>query len=249
MKPLRKHWAEVAVDRMDKFQNLLWPGLGKLVDEWFLVDGWQEKAATESVKPATPTVNWPKGKMDPARLPRFSGALVGHTVSHHLTMCQPEMWGPLCREWNEAVAKLSSVPALAGLNDLVLEESKNPFAESLLEFEKVVGSVMRLAVSQSVTDQAEFFAAYSKALKCGSVGTDGKGVAMGSRSVAYQLIMFFGPIIRLYFKSVGDVHRLLVRLLGPSLAGDRKRTEEICKTIGLKFKGPGRLPKRKQSSE
>lgn len=249
MKPLRKHWAAVAVDRMDKFQNLLWPGLGKLVDEWFLVDPWQEKVATESVKPVTPTVKWSKGKVNPARLPDLSGALIGHTVSHHLSMCQPEIWEPFSRGWNDLVAKLSSFPALAGLKDLAFEESENPFAESLLEFEKALGSVMRLAVSQSLSDQAEFFAAYSKALKRGSVGMDGKGVAMGTRTASYQLIMAFGPIIRQHCESVGDVHRLLVALLGPSIAGDRKRTEETCKTIGLKFKGPGRLPKRKQSPE
>jgi hypothetical protein len=99
---------------------------------------------------------------------------------------------------------------------------------------------MRYPSRQSKAEQIQFFDGYTKALRRGSITSMARGVGETTRTEAYLLIAAFGPILRVRCHSVHDVHRFLEEMMGRQRAGAIKRTEEICKSIELRFRSPGR---------
>jgi hypothetical protein len=153
-------------------------------------------------------------------------------------MCEPQAWAFITHNLNafsEVCAKLY------GSTDTDrLSEDENPFWDKRNAFLSAVGHSLRIASRQSRLEQATFFEAYAKALRKGSLNIDLKPVAATTRTPAIQIIAVFGPLLRLHFRSVADVHRFLVKSLGSNRAGDIKRTEDICKKLGMKFRPAGR---------
>lgn len=225
---------------MERFYDKFFGDLGNAIEEQMLQEGWQRLAAIEGIKPITSTLHWPKKGLPVARA-KFVGGLMGHAVSHHQAMCSPKLWGLVCDSLNTLAAILLGENA----EWEHLEADENPFVNATPQFNAATTSVMRIASRQSVIDQTHFFEGYAKALRRGSVTINAKGVGETTRTSAYQLIAAFSAVIHLHCHSVHDVHRFLERMLGRQRAGTIKRTEAICKSIGLRLRPAGRPEKLK----
>ncbi len=223
------------VNRMDRFYSKLVGELGDTLEEKYLEKGWQELATIEGIKPMFWTMQWPKNQKDYAKA-RFIGGVLGHSVAHYEAMCDPRLWRKVCDGLNTLFELLVVKP-----DDFEgLDPEENPFVEALPQFNCAVASAMRYPLRQPSGEQVMFFEGYAKALRGGSITLDGKGVGGSTRSSAYQLIAMFGPQLKMHCRSVHDVHRFLERMLGRARAGTIKRTESMCKVIGMRFRGPGR---------
>ncbi len=231
------------IDRMHRFYGVFFGDLSEAIDEHYLKEGWQLNASLESLKPITSTLHWPKeGKVN-ARA-RFIGGLLGHSVSHYEALCQPETW-KVVSHWiaviEDLTARISGNP-----KEESTSQDSNPFLDHRRSFQSAVGQCVRIASKQSPEEQIQFFEGYAKALRRGSLTVDARPVAETTRTTAFQVIALFGPVLSLHVRSVADVHRFLEKCLGANRAGGLKRTEEICKALGMKFRGsgrPGRDPK------
>lgn len=227
-----------AIDTMDRFYSRLSGEIGEAVDKHLLANGWQINATIEAVRPICPTVAWVDAK-NPNKRARIVGALIGHSVAHHRALCAPRIWGTVCKGMN---AVIDLFPLLEGEKPIEerFSEDENPFIESSRSLDLAVSRSMRFVVSQPPLVQIQFFEAYTKALRKGSVTIDGSGVAESTRTSAYQLIAAFGPLLRLRCSSVHDVHRFLVAMLGSQRAGTIKRTEAVCKSLNMRLRSSGR---------
>ena len=229
-------WPMQIVDRMDRFYDEFFGELSHAIDEHYLKDGWQFNATLQAIKPVTSTLHWPKLGKIKARA-RFIGGLLGHSVAHYEALCQPKTWSIISRSFN---VLLEFEARLSGTNIDPVEADENPFLDELPAFQSALGCCVKIASRQSRDEQVQFFEGYAKALRKGSLTLDGRPVGESTRTTAFQLIAVFGPVLRLHLRSVGDVHRFLERCLGSNRAGSLKRTEAICKTLGMKFRGSGR---------
>jgi hypothetical protein len=241
-------WTILVVRRMERFYTAFYGNVMNDAAEVFLEDGWQLRATMETVRPIASTVQWPKdGKLNAKA--RSLGGVLGHSVAHYHTLCDSTTWRAICERWNTAIelilAKL--LPSEDGVGELgvKLEEArldpdKSPFAAERTEFNKAIACVLRHVAGRSTAEQLHFFEGYTKALRRGSLDTQGNPKGGTTRTPAFQLIAMFGPMIRLHCRSVHDVHRFLEAILGRSRAGTVKRTEAICKSLGMRFRSRGR---------
>jgi hypothetical protein len=235
--PIQKDWAMRVVDRMDRFYTRMFGEISEIMDQYLFEDGWQIKATIEGVKGFTPTLHWPKAHLPQARA-KFVGGLLGHSVSHFETLCQPKSWVFFCDAFN-TIFDLSE--RLSGeATEERFDHDENLFALEHRRFLTASSSSLRIAGQQCVAEQKAFFEGYTKALKKGSITIDLKGKGGTLRTQAYQMVAIFGPLLRLHANSVHDVHRFLVKMMGKQRAGDIKRTEGICRAIGMRFRSPGR---------
>jgi hypothetical protein len=233
-----KDWVARIGDWLDAFSDkVLGPDANRIADE-MLEDGWQRQTTLEAFKPMSPTLEWPKKGEEIEDRARFIGGLVGHAVAHQNAMCEPSIWKLVgdAQQILQPTEKVSNCGDGDGAYD-------NPFLRRMPSFRAMLAKVMRSVSRQSATDQIQFFRGYTKALEKGALTAQAKGVEETTRTSAYQLLAAFGPVLKDEWKSVHDVHRFLEHFLGPQRAGDAKRTEAICKSIGLKFRGPGRPSK------
>ena len=228
------------VDRMLLFYNRFFSEIAEDLDRHYLTHGWQLKATLESAKPFTPTLFWPKEGKIKARA-KFIGGLLGHSIAHYEALCAPELWSHYCQTLN---AIFDHGEEISGASpDFRFTEDENPFLEELSAFRSALACCLRIAAHQDMDEQIHFFEGYTKALRSQSITAEGKGVKESTRTGAYQLIAIFGPSLKLHMHSVHDVHRFLEKMMGKYRAGSIKRTEAICKSIGMKFRSAGRPPK------
>jgi len=238
--PKEQEWTMRVVDRIDRFYSRFFGEVGDAIEKKLLQDGWPTLATMQGIKSIMPTVHWPKdGKFYPNA--KCIGGLLGHTVAHYEKMCDPRVWKIVCDGFNN-LCDLLLDPQGDGER---MAEDENPFVEALPQFRSAIASAMRYPSRQSVREQRLFFEGYTKALGKGSLTMTARGVGETTRTTAYQMIAACGPILGVHWRSVHDVHRFLVRMLGRQRAGDIKRTEGICNTIGLRFRNAGRPPSAK----
>ncbi len=234
-----EHWGSPILDRLQDFIDESFGEEFRLIDEKMLEPGWQLKATINAFAPMYSTVQLPRdGKLEMNA--SFIGGLLGHLASHMDGLSGPVFWGALtdaCKILASASAP-EARPALEGI-----ARGQNPFPEIRAKLQEQILEALCCVLAQSDKEQADFFAAYSKALRCGSITEDGKGVAETTRTPAYKLIAILGPSMKEQWRTISDVHKLLVRLLGRERAGDLKRTEKICAFLGLKLGPSGRPPK------
>lgn len=228
---------EVA-DLMDQYYTDIFGDSAEDLERHYLADGWQTLASMHSTKSFFSTIQWVSSGKEIARA-KFVGGALGHAVSHHRTMCNDRIWRTCCKALNA----LSQVQAEHGIDyksPVMMSADRNDFLSTTPQFNHAVGRAMELASKQAKLPQAIFFEAYAKALRKGTVDEHARGTGQTSRSNAYQIVSAFGPMISIKCHSVHDVHRFLVKMMGKSMAGEVKRTEALCKKIGLKFRAPGR---------
>jgi len=251
MKGERKKWGLLVINRMERFYTKLYGQEFDALLNPLLEDGWQLKATMESVKPIASTVQWNSIKK-PNAMARYLGGTIGHSVSHYRALCKKGVWESLCNRWNPCwEAIFEELPETKeGEDDRHLEDGlwshdKNPFKDSYSKFQTALNCTLKHASAQTEPEQIQFFEAYAKALRKGSLTAEGYGVAPSPRTSAYQILALFGPILRLQMNSVHDVHRFLEKVMGKQRAGTVKRTEEICRYLGLRFRSRGRPKLRK----
>lgn len=235
----QSEWLMRIVNRMDRFYAKFFGDLSDEIDKHFLADGWQLNASLESIKPMTSTVHWPKSGKVNARA-RMIGGLLGHSVAHYEALCHPKTWAFVADSINVLIDFAARVPG--SIKEDHISPNENPFLDELPAFQSALGFCIRLASKQSREEQIQFFEGYSKALRRGSLTIEARPVGETTRTTAFQVLALFGPLLRLHLRSVGDVHRFLVKALGPSRAGSLKRTEALCKALEIKFRSPGRPP-------
>ncbi len=231
-------WTNRIIDRFERFYIGFY-GSEQIVSEDDIESGgWLHKALIEFVKPIAPSVHWASFATSNAKA-KFAGGLTGHLVSHYRTLCRPEVWA----KFVDSLRIIHEVLIKLGADDIEpIEDEENPFLQAKTRFDFVLSNAFREFARQSVTHQAIFFEGYTKALRRGSVTSNCNGVGQTTRTSAYIWIVLLSPIIRDVCRSVHDVHKILRALLGQS-AGDIKRTESICKRIGLRYRSAGCPPR------
>lgn len=228
-------WCMRVVDRLDRFYSKLFGEFGDDCERNLLREGWQRLATLESIKPMFSTLQWPKDDRTNARA-KFIGGLLGHSVAHYETICDPRVWRVCCNALN----RLAEIVPLFGSEFEPLSVDENPYVEAEPQFNSAIAGAMRYPAKQSRIEQAIFFEGYTKALRRGSINMNARGVAETTRTSAYQLIAAFGPLLSIHCRTVHDVHRFLEKMMGAQRAGSIKRTEAICKSIDMRLRGAGR---------
>ncbi len=233
-----QNWCMLVVDRLDCFYSKLFGEIEDGFEEKLLEEGWQLRATIEAIKPMYSTLHWPKEGKIHARA-KLVGGLLGHSMAHYHALCDQKVWDYIC----DIFEKLCSLINLDLKDEEKIKKDENPFLDAKSKFDSAVVSAMRHALRQSVGEQAMFFEGYTKALRRGAITKDVKGVAETTRTPAYRLIAVCGPLFRDQWSSVHDVHKFLIIMLGKQRAGEIKRTENVCKSIKMRFRSAGRPSK------
>lgn len=95
----------------------------------------------------------------------------------------------------------------------------------------------RISRKYTGRDESDFHRGLSDGLRGLGRGAPGDR-STDATDVYLLLVMWWRFVVR--FASVTQFHGLVIRCLGPSRAGGKKRTEKICQRIGLKFRSRGR---------
>lgn len=94
-------------------------------------------------------------------------------------------------------------------------------------------------------DASEYYRGLSDGLKGIGAGVPGDR-SNEATAIHWVLAMWWRLIAR--FESVTQLHDFLCRLLGPTVIGDKKRVEKICERLELRFRRPGRPPKKSDTA-
>lgn len=244
-------WVIEILEDMEAIESEATAGTG----DWGGLNGpkWVQVLGTEIAMMMNPTVQLLKRNMCG---PRFLGAVLGH-----------QKW--LLDSENGSDRQIERAMQGAEVLHLVLRKKLEPEAYARLvdahkekaaewrermRISKLIGKrksriadkAKRLVEQQTVSEQAEFFEAYSKALKTGIFDEDGH-IAVGglqSTTLIYLLLLLNWQDIA-SFGSVTNLHAWLCRCLGETQVGSLDRVKTICKRHKIKLAPRGR-PHKKQ---
>ena len=87
-------------------------------------------------------------------------------------------------------------------------------------------------------DRIEYFDGLGQGAH-GFSGTDDGGIRTTLATPIYLYLLLWRREVK-KMKSSADLHRTLERLYGTAIVGDKKRIEQLCRRIGLRFRGRGR---------
>ena len=171
---------------------------------------------------------------------RGAGAMVGLVLG----------WQTYLKEL-DAMLKLSEQPAKhwSDLSAQRIDEAwRQAFYIENVVTEEVLDEVDRLMEAKadispiiaegSQAEQIQFFDGLSAGRK-GPSGTSNGMLAETDASDIYLLLILHWRRI-FNFSSMTELHRFLTCCLGRNRVGDKKRVEQLCARVGLRFRGRGR---------
>ena len=195
---------------------------------------WVKKVACEFGAIIFPVA---KLKEDPRLTPKTMGALLGH-------QCAMAVW---TMEWLAEQSEAQVTVAQRAFSKEQVEKGAL-LAESMVN--KWYPGIRRLAqmalcstVDQTYEDMRDFLTAFSSGFARKPSSFQVGDIGNPTFEIYLFLLLFWRAVSR--FKSVPELHRVLIRIFGPHRTGDIKRIEKICQRIGLHFRKPGRPPKTK----
>ena len=228
----RKKWLQKLIAEFLKLEPLF-------PEPKLLPDGdypaWLEKVEREFGNAMFPVARIKEG-FDPT--PKRLGAFLGHA-------CANGVW--LIEQLDDSAEEEATTNGHSTLSDEQLAKGI-AFYQQINEvwypaLRRLAKRALCSAVDQCYEDMTAFLKGYSDAFsrKPKSAGLGNLG---NSATEIYFVMFFFWRRVDA-LRSVRDLHRFLIQILGCPRVGDLKRVEKICQRIGLRYRKPGRPKKAK----
>lgn len=121
------------------------------------------------------------------------------------------------------------------------------FIRLLVQKKRIVNKCINSAKNQSPQEQAEFYAAYSNALKnppMDKIGALTKERFPGTGNIYLLMVLNWRSVVT--FTSGAQCHAWLCRILGERLVGSTHRIEKMCYSFRINFSHRKRKPRKKK---
>lgn len=243
------HWPTWVVEILKELECIETEANAEM-DDWCGLSGpkWVQTIGTEIAKILNPTVQFRNANMPG---PKLLGALLGHQQ----WLFEDEHGLPKQLEGAAHAAEMREVLLREKLKPevykLMVKERKKATAEWTQRLRKaeqiarqkttIIEKAKRVVTRQPLSEQAEFFTAYGKALATGLFDDAGTLIVGGLPSTThiYFLLLVNWRNIR-SFRTVTGLHAWLCRCLGETQVGCLDRVKTICKRYRIKLAPRGR---------
>lgn len=165
--------------------------------------------------------------------PRGMGALLGHS-------CAFGVW--MMEAFQYEMHRLEHKIDLSKYAPEQIEQGQKLFAGFVDDWYpalcRLAKRALSSAVDQSYEDMTEFLLAYSQAFARKPARLGMPDIGNSAFRIYFFLLNYWREVS--LFKSVHQLHAVLVKNYGSHQVGELKRIEKICQRIGLSYRKPGR---------